>query len=74
MTGTPFRPVQAIAVDMFPHTEHCELVVLLERINSPTFDAAVTTLAPVVATSVPDVDASTSSSSSSTSSSSTTAD
>jgi len=37
MVGTPFRPVQAIAVDMFPHTEHCELVVLLERIDSPTF-------------------------------------
>ncbi|EFA81041.1 hypothetical protein PPL_05876 [Heterostelium album PN500] len=33
MKGTPFRPVKAIAVDLFPHTEHCEVVVLFERIN-----------------------------------------
>lgn len=37
MVGKPFRPVQALAVDMFPHTELCELVVLLERIDSPIF-------------------------------------
>lgn len=30
--GLPFRPVRAIPVDMFPHTSHCELVVLFERI------------------------------------------
>ena len=33
MTGTPFVPVKAIAVDMFPHTEHCEVVVLFERMK-----------------------------------------
>jgi hypothetical protein len=27
----PFRPVQAMAVDLFPHTRHVEGVVLLER-------------------------------------------
>ncbi|VFQ96186.1 unnamed protein product [Cuscuta campestris] len=27
----PFKPVKAIAVDLFPHTPHCELVMLLER-------------------------------------------
>ncbi|KAB5540683.1 hypothetical protein DKX38_013657 [Salix brachista] len=27
----PFRPVKAMAVDLFPHTPHCELVMLLER-------------------------------------------
>jgi len=29
--GLPFVPVRAFPVDLFPHTEHCELVVLLER-------------------------------------------
>lgn len=28
----PFRPVKAIGCDMFPHTSHCEMVVLFERI------------------------------------------
>lgn len=27
----PFVPVRAVAVDMFPHTVHCEMVLLLER-------------------------------------------
>ena len=27
----PFQPVKAMAVDLFPHTSHCELVMLLER-------------------------------------------
>jgi tRNA (uracil-5-)-methyltransferase len=31
MLGTPFVPVKALAVDMFPHTEHCEVVILFER-------------------------------------------
>lgn len=28
---TPFRPVKAVAVDMFPHTPHVEMVMLLTR-------------------------------------------
>ncbi|GLC36836.1 hypothetical protein PLESTB_000777400 [Pleodorina starrii] len=28
---TPFRPVKALAVDLFPHTAHVEAVMLLER-------------------------------------------
>lgn len=27
----PFVPVRAVAVDLFPHTNHCEAVLLLER-------------------------------------------
>ncbi|ESQ51323.1 hypothetical protein EUTSA_v10016347mg [Eutrema salsugineum] len=27
----PFRPVKAMAVDLFPHTDHCEMVMLLQR-------------------------------------------
>ncbi|KAL0436440.1 UNVERIFIED_CONTAM: Zinc finger CCCH domain-containing protein 24 [Sesamum radiatum] len=27
----PFKPVKSMAVDLFPHTPHCELVMLLER-------------------------------------------
>jgi len=34
--GTPFRLVKAVPVDLFPHTTHCELVVLLERYRGPT--------------------------------------
>ncbi|EOA26335.1 hypothetical protein CARUB_v10025700mg [Capsella rubella] len=30
-TSEPFRPVKAMAVDLFPHTDHCEMVMLLER-------------------------------------------
>ena len=30
-TGPPFTVVKAVPVDMFPHTDHCEMVVLLER-------------------------------------------
>ena len=29
--GSPFTPTKAFAVDLFPHTMHCEAVVLLER-------------------------------------------
>ncbi|XP_023288732.1 tRNA (uracil-5-)-methyltransferase homolog A [Orussus abietinus] len=32
--GEPLVPVKAVAVDMFPHTKHCELVVYLERLSS----------------------------------------
>jgi len=31
--GTPFKPVKCIAVDMFPHTPHTEMVLLLERVQ-----------------------------------------
>ncbi|KAJ6821415.1 zinc finger CCCH domain-containing protein 24 [Iris pallida] len=30
-SSEPFRPVRAMAVDLFPHTPHCEMVMLLER-------------------------------------------
>ncbi|MCD7457410.1 hypothetical protein HAX54_035033 [Datura stramonium] len=30
-SSEPFKPVKAMAVDLFPHTPHCELVMLLER-------------------------------------------
>ena len=33
-TGEPLVPVKAVAVDMFPHTKHCELVVCLERLST----------------------------------------
>jgi tRNA/tmRNA/rRNA uracil-C5-methylase (TrmA/RlmC/RlmD family) len=29
--GQPFVPICALGVDLFPHTEHCEVVMLLER-------------------------------------------
>jgi len=29
--GKPFRPVRAQPVDLFPHTEHCELIVEFQR-------------------------------------------
>lgn len=31
--GTPFRPVRAMAVDLFPQTMYFELVLLLERVD-----------------------------------------
>lgn len=31
MKGEPFIPKIAVPVDMFPHTPHCELIVLFER-------------------------------------------
>lgn len=27
----PFRPIKAMGVDLFPHTVHCEMVMLFER-------------------------------------------
>ncbi|KAI0528818.1 hypothetical protein KFK09_001361 [Dendrobium nobile] len=30
-TSEAFRPVRAMGVDLFPHTPHCEMVMLLER-------------------------------------------
>lgn len=31
LRGLPFRPLMAVAVDLFPHTEHCEMIMLFER-------------------------------------------
>ena len=31
--GPPFVPVCAVPVDLFPHTPHCEMVVLFERVK-----------------------------------------
>ncbi|XP_017879985.1 tRNA (uracil-5-)-methyltransferase homolog A [Ceratina calcarata] len=31
--GEPLVPTKAVAVDMFPHTKHCELVLCLERLS-----------------------------------------
>uniref|UniRef100_A0AAV2JQ61 tRNA (uracil(54)-C(5))-methyltransferase n=1 Tax=Knipowitschia caucasica TaxID=637954 RepID=A0AAV2JQ61_KNICA len=36
LTGEAFTPTLAVPVDMFPHTPHCELVLLFERLlNNP---------------------------------------
>lgn len=29
-----FKAIRAIAVDLFPHTEHCEMIVLFERLTN----------------------------------------
>ncbi|XP_061115501.1 tRNA (uracil-5-)-methyltransferase homolog A [Conger conger] len=31
--GAPFRPVKAMAVDLFPQTMHCEALLLFERVD-----------------------------------------
>ncbi|XP_075688689.1 tRNA (uracil-5-)-methyltransferase homolog A [Rhinoderma darwinii] len=31
--GSPFRPIRAMAVDLFPQTPHCELLILFERVE-----------------------------------------
>ncbi|XP_062307249.1 tRNA (uracil-5-)-methyltransferase homolog A [Osmerus eperlanus] len=31
--GSPFRPVRAMAVDLFPQTMHCEMLLLFERVD-----------------------------------------
>lgn len=36
MPGNPMLPVCAIPVDLFPHTPHCELIVLFERVDPST--------------------------------------
>ncbi|XP_077016516.1 tRNA (uracil-5-)-methyltransferase homolog A isoform X2 [Tamandua tetradactyla] len=33
--GMPFRPVKAVAVDLFPQTPHCEMLILFERVEHP---------------------------------------
>lgn len=29
--GEPYKPVKAIPLDLFPHTKHCEMIILFER-------------------------------------------
>lgn len=31
--GNPFCAVKAIPVDLFPHTRHCELVIVFKRVQ-----------------------------------------
>jgi hypothetical protein len=31
MSGLPFVPATALAVDLFPFTEHCEALMLFQR-------------------------------------------
>ncbi|KAF7728548.1 tRNA methyltransferase 2 [Apophysomyces ossiformis] len=31
--GLPFKPLRAVSVDLFPHTEHCELMIEFVRIE-----------------------------------------
>uniref|UniRef100_A0AAY5KWY6 tRNA (uracil(54)-C(5))-methyltransferase n=1 Tax=Esox lucius TaxID=8010 RepID=A0AAY5KWY6_ESOLU len=31
--GAPFRPIRAMAVDLFPQTMHCEMLLLFERVD-----------------------------------------
>ncbi|KAI9498733.1 S-adenosyl-L-methionine-dependent methyltransferase [Zychaea mexicana] len=31
--GLPFRPSRAVSIDLFPHTEHCELMIEFVRID-----------------------------------------
>ena len=33
VVGTPFRPVRAQPVDLFPYTPHCEMVMMFERLD-----------------------------------------
>ncbi|XP_058137856.1 tRNA (uracil-5-)-methyltransferase homolog A isoform X2 [Dasypus novemcinctus] len=33
--GGAFRPVKAVAVDLFPQTTHCEMLILFERVEHP---------------------------------------
>ncbi|XP_044530515.1 tRNA (uracil-5-)-methyltransferase homolog A [Gracilinanus agilis] len=39
--GAPFRPVRAVAVDLFPQTLHCEMLILFERVEHPHDSSAV---------------------------------
>ncbi|XP_047416152.1 tRNA (uracil-5-)-methyltransferase homolog A isoform X6 [Sciurus carolinensis] len=39
--GTPFRPVKAVAVDLFPQTPHCEMLILFERVEHPNGTGAL---------------------------------
>lgn len=32
--GQAFEPVQAVPVDMFPHTPHCEMIIVFDRVKA----------------------------------------
>ncbi|NXM66802.1 TRM2A methyltransferase, partial [Serilophus lunatus] len=38
--GASFRPVRALAVDLFPQTRHCELLIFFERVEYPNGSSA----------------------------------
>ncbi|NXP33030.1 TRM2A methyltransferase, partial [Leiothrix lutea] len=38
--GASFRPVRAMAVDLFPQTRHCELLIFFERVEYPDSSSA----------------------------------
>ncbi|NXT55312.1 TRM2A methyltransferase, partial [Pluvianellus socialis] len=41
--GASFRPVKAMAVDLFPQTRHCELLILFERVDYTNGSSAAAT-------------------------------
>lgn len=41
LAGNPFLPVSAILVDMFPHTNHYELVLYFERVDLSKYESIV---------------------------------
>lgn len=51
--GPPFRLRHAFPVDLFPHTDHCELVVLLERDDAPAVTTVSAATAPEAASALP---------------------
>ncbi|XP_026540712.1 tRNA (uracil-5-)-methyltransferase homolog A [Notechis scutatus] len=50
--GSPFRVIKATAVDLFPHTMHCEMLFFFERIEYPDSKASNT---PAGSAEIPDV-------------------
>ncbi|NXY84474.1 TRM2A methyltransferase, partial [Alcedo cyanopectus] len=43
--GASFRPVKALAVDLFPQTRHCELLIFFERVEYANGNSAEATAA-----------------------------
>ncbi|KAK4520834.1 uncharacterized protein ATC70_006715 [Mucor velutinosus] len=39
--GLPFKPSRAVSIDLFPHTDHCELMIEFVRINQGTTEINV---------------------------------
>ena len=38
VVGLPFKPIKVLGVDLFPHTEHVEMVMLLQRCTIQDID------------------------------------